>query len=62
MRADLLLPDADPLTDIRNTRRIAAVIRAGRLYYAEALDALRADGLREADDIRRSGTMRYSEH
>jgi imidazolonepropionase-like amidohydrolase len=29
--ADLVLLDADPLTDIRNTRRIAAVVRAGVL-------------------------------
>jgi imidazolonepropionase-like amidohydrolase len=28
--ADLVLLDADPLTDIRNTRRIAGVFRAGR--------------------------------
>lgn len=30
-RADLVLLDADPLTDIRNTRRIAAVVVRGRL-------------------------------
>ena len=30
-RADLVLLDADPLTDIRNTRRIASVIKEGRL-------------------------------
>ena len=30
-RADLVLLDADPLTDIRNTRRIAAVITGGQL-------------------------------
>jgi Tol biopolymer transport system component len=30
-RADLVLLDADPLTDIRNTRRIASVIKDGRL-------------------------------
>lgn len=29
-RADLVLPDADPLLDIRNTRRIRAVIANGR--------------------------------
>ena len=31
MRADLLLLEADPLTDIRNTRRIAGVVVRGRL-------------------------------
>ena len=30
-RADLLVLDADPLADIRNTRRIAAVIVDGKL-------------------------------
>ena len=30
--ADLLLLDANPLQDIRNTRRIAAVVANGRLY------------------------------
>ena len=29
-RADLLLVEADPLSDIRNTRRIRGVIRGGR--------------------------------
>jgi imidazolonepropionase-like amidohydrolase len=43
--ADLLLLDADPLLDIRNTRRIAGVVRAGRWLDRDALDAL----LRAAD-------------
>jgi hypothetical protein len=30
--ADLVVLDADPLTDIRNTRRIHAVIADGRVY------------------------------
>ena len=30
--ADLVLLDANPLQDIRNTRRIAAVVANGRLY------------------------------
>ena len=34
--ADLVLLDANPLADIRNTRRIAVVIANGRLYDAEA--------------------------
>ncbi|HEX2209127.1 MAG TPA: amidohydrolase family protein [Longimicrobium sp.] len=36
-RADLVLLDADPLDDIRNTTRIAGVMRAGRWYAAEEL-------------------------
>ncbi len=35
--ADLLLLDADPLADIRNTRRIATVIRDGRIVDRERL-------------------------
>jgi imidazolonepropionase-like amidohydrolase len=35
--ADLLLLDGDPLADIRNTRRIHAVIQGGRLVDREAL-------------------------
>lgn len=38
--ADLVLLDANPLADIRNTRRIAAVIANGRLFDRPALDAL----------------------
>jgi imidazolonepropionase-like amidohydrolase len=39
-RADLVLLDADPLADIRNTRRINAVIAAGALLSRNRLDAL----------------------
>jgi imidazolonepropionase-like amidohydrolase len=35
--ADLVLLDADPLADIRNTRRIAMVVANGRLYRPECL-------------------------
>ncbi|HEX4424574.1 MAG TPA: amidohydrolase family protein [Terriglobales bacterium] len=38
--ADLVLLDADPLADIHNTRKIAAVIANGHLYDRAALDAL----------------------
>jgi imidazolonepropionase-like amidohydrolase len=38
--ADLVLLDADPTLDIRNTRRIAAVVAAGRLYSRSDLDAM----------------------
>lgn len=36
-RADLVLLDADPLADIRNTTRISGVMRAGRWYPAAQL-------------------------
>jgi imidazolonepropionase-like amidohydrolase len=42
--ADLVLLDADPLTDIKNTRRIAAVVLRGRLFARPALDSLAAAG------------------
>jgi imidazolonepropionase-like amidohydrolase len=38
--ADMVLLDADPLTDIRNTRRIFAVIQAGRVFSRAELDEL----------------------
>jgi imidazolonepropionase-like amidohydrolase len=40
--ADLVLLDADPLADIRNTRRIRAVVAAGHYLDRAALDALAA--------------------
>ncbi|HET7063758.1 MAG TPA: amidohydrolase family protein [Rudaea sp.] len=40
MRADLVLLDADPTKDIRNTRRINAVLLDGRLLRRADLDAL----------------------
>lgn len=39
-RADLLLLDADPLIDISNTRRIAAVIAGGRYISRQSLDSM----------------------
>lgn len=41
--ADLVLLDADPLADIRNTRRIRAVFANGRLLDRRALDRLLAE-------------------
>jgi imidazolonepropionase-like amidohydrolase len=38
--ADLVLLDADPLADLRNTRKIQAVVLAGRLLDRAALDGL----------------------
>src|SRR5215210_2195335 len=37
-RADLVLLDADPLRDIRNTTRIDAVLLGGRVLERRALD------------------------
>lgn len=41
MRADLLLLDADPLTDIAATRRIAGLVAAGRWHGPEELAEFR---------------------
>ena len=40
--ADLVLLDADPLADIRNTQRIRAVVADGRLFRREDIDRLLA--------------------
>ena len=45
-RADLVLLDADPLADIRNTRKIRAVVLNGKLLDRASLDRL----LREAEE------------
>jgi imidazolonepropionase-like amidohydrolase len=42
--ADLVLLDADPLTDIGNTRAVRAVVLRGRLFAGAALDSLRTAG------------------
>lgn len=47
-RADLVLLDANPLTDIRNTRRIRAVMLDGRLLTRPVLDALLTDSAKTA--------------
>lgn len=43
--ADLVLLDADPLAEISNTRRIAAVVQRGRLHTRADLDRLRESAL-----------------
>jgi hypothetical protein len=52
--ADLVLLDADPLLDIRNTRRISAVVLRGELYDRAGLErimaAVRAAPDRKIDD------------
>jgi hypothetical protein len=53
--ADLLLLDADPLRDITNTRKIAAVILGGRLFAKAELQAMldkAAADAAAAEDIR----------
>jgi imidazolonepropionase-like amidohydrolase len=47
-RADLLVLDADPLVDIRNTTGIAAVIIRGKLMTKPALDAIIASHRRSS--------------
>jgi Amidohydrolase family len=47
--ADLVLLDASPLENIRNTTRIAAVVTNGRLYDRAALDRLLADAEKVAN-------------
>jgi imidazolonepropionase-like amidohydrolase len=42
-RADLVLLDANPLADISNTKKIAAVIAGGRYLPRESLDKILAD-------------------
>jgi len=42
--ADLVLLDADPLIDIRNTRRIWRVIQGGRVVDREALRSVAIQG------------------
>jgi imidazolonepropionase-like amidohydrolase len=44
--ADLVLLDADPLTDIRNTARVTAVVLRGRLLERSDLEALLAEAER----------------
>jgi imidazolonepropionase-like amidohydrolase len=38
--ADLVLLDADPLEDIRNTQKISAVVMRGKYYSRSALDSM----------------------
>jgi len=58
--ADLVLLDADPLQDIANTRRIAAVVLRGQFYDRDGLEKIRA-GVRAAPDLRVDDWGRKSE-
>lgn len=49
MLADLVLLDANPLTDVANTRRIRAVMSRGRLYDRARLDSLLDSAARAAE-------------
>ena len=51
MAADLVLLDGDPLADIRNARRISAVVANGRYLDRPTLDAM----LATAERLARSG-------
>jgi hypothetical protein len=51
-RADLVLLDADPLADIRNTSKINAVILNGRLLDRTKLDQLLAEGEAAASKLK----------
>jgi len=55
--ADLVLLDADPLADIKNTQRISAVVLRGKLFRHGDLDALRA-AVRAMPDIRTNDWLR----
>lgn len=46
--ADILVLDADPLADVRNTAKIAMVVTAGRVYRSNDLDAVRTRVARES--------------
>jgi imidazolonepropionase-like amidohydrolase len=50
--ADLVLIDGDPLADIRNTRRILAVVANGRYLDRPALDAMLATAERLARSVK----------
>ena len=55
--ADLVLLDANPLTDITNTRRISAVIVRGRLFRRTQLDDL-LSAVRTMPDVRANDWLR----
>jgi imidazolonepropionase-like amidohydrolase len=48
--ADLVLLDANPLENIANTKRIAAVVSAGRFLDRKALDDLLAGAAKVAGE------------
>ena len=57
MVADLVVLDADPLSDINNVRRIRGVVLGGRWFDRAALDALLASAAR-SEDVQRNDWVR----
>lgn len=57
--ADLILLDANPLQDIRNTKRIAAVVLRGALFEAQGLQQI-LENVRAAPDRRKDDWGRKS--
>jgi hypothetical protein len=49
--ADLVLLDGDPLSDIRNTTRIHAIVADGRLFDRAALDKVLQGLIRKDESI-----------
>jgi imidazolonepropionase-like amidohydrolase len=50
--ADLVLLDANPLADTRNTRKISAVIANGRLFDSSAREALLRAAIESARSVK----------
>lgn len=55
--ANLVMLDADPLLDIRNTRRISFVASAGRAFDRAALDRLLSEVEHDADGSCQGGSL-----
>jgi len=48
-RADLVLLDGNPLSDIRNTRKVSGIVMDGRYYSRRELDGMLAQAAAVAD-------------
>lgn len=59
-RADLVLLDANPLTDIRNSQKIHAVVLNGQLFDRSALDGLLAEAEMKAAGKKRASAATKS--
>ncbi len=49
--ADMVLLDGNPLDDIRNTRKIQAVVARGKVFDRRALDAMLETAVRSSGDV-----------
>ena len=58
--ADMILLDANPLEDIRNTQRIAGLFFNGRFFDRQALDRLLAYAQRQAASLRMNARILWS--